>query len=125
MSLDGMHPIVRPRARYAILLFLMATAPVRAVPESVRIATIVTDRAGKPVMGLTLKDFQLREDGVVQKLVAVEPHHAEPRRIAILLDEFHVELAERARGRDAVTRFVDDRLRHGDPAGGHNALDSL
>ena len=57
----------------------------------VRISTTVTDRQGKPVTGLTLKDFELREDGVVQKLVSVEPRRPEPRRIAILLDEFHVE----------------------------------
>src|SRR5437773_2577559 len=101
------------------------TLPLSATPDSVRISTMVTDRAGKPVMGLTLKDFELREDGVVQKLVAVEPHRAEPRRIAILLDEFHVEPAGSARVRDAVTRFVDERLRADDTAVVLKPLDSL
>src|SRR5438552_18392734 len=95
---------------------LLMALPLSATPDSVRMATMVTDRAGKPVMGLTLKDFELREDGVVQKLVAVEPRRAAPRRIAILLDEFHVDPADSARIRDAVTRFVDESLRADDAA---------
>ena len=99
--------------------------PARAVPDNVRITTVVTDRPGKPVTGLTLKDFELREDGVVQKLVSVEPRRAEPRRIAILLDEFHMHPADTARVRDAVTRFVDEQLRADDTAVVLKPLDPL
>jgi hypothetical protein len=52
----------------------------------------------------------------VQRLVAVEPRRPEPRRLAILLDEFHVQPSETARVRDAVTRFVNERLRADDTA---------
>ena len=90
-----------------------------------RITTFVTDRQGKPVLGLTLKDFELREDGVVQKLIGVEPRRAEPRRLAILLDEVHVDAADSARVRDAVTRFVDERLRADDALVVLRPLDSL
>ena len=84
--------------------------------RSVRIATTVTDRQGRPVAGLTAKDFELKEDGVVQTIDAVEPRKPEKRRLAILLDEFHVDAADTQRVREALSRFVDARLRDGDVA---------
>ena len=117
---------VRDETRTVMAAAAAATAaPLSAVPDGVRITTSVTDRSGKPVMGLTLKDFELRDDGVVQKLVAVEPRRAEPRRIAILLDEFHIQPADSARVREAVTRFVDERMRADDTAVVLKPLDSL
>jgi VWFA-related protein len=113
-----------PRTAIALLLTATALVP-EGAPEGVRISTTVTDRAGKPVMGLALKDFELREDGVVQKLLTIEARRVEPRRIAILLDEFHVQASETARVRDAMTRFVDDRLRSDDTAVVLKPLDSL
>jgi VWFA-related protein len=96
-----------------------------ADPGSVRIATTVTDRQGRPVSGLTAKDFEVKEDGVVQKIDAVEPRQPETRRIAILLDEFHVDPADTAAVREAITRFVDNRLREGDMAVVMKPLDPL
>lgn len=116
---------MNPRTRIALLVALLAAVPLRAVPEGVRISTMVTDRAGRPVMGLTLNDFELREDGVAQKLLSVDPRRPEPRRIAILLDEFHVQPSDTARVRDAVTRFVDERLRTDDTVVVLKPLDSL
>lgn len=113
------------RAPIVALLAVLASLSLGANPDGVRISTMVTDRAGKPVMGLALKDFELREDGVMQKLVAVEPRRAEPRRIAILLDEFHVDAADTGRVRDAVTRFVTERLRPDEAVVVLKPLDSL
>ena len=113
------------RTCIAVLLAAAALAAPSAAPEGVRISTTVTDRQGKPVTGLTLKDFELREDGVVQTLLSVEPRRPQPRRLAILLDEFHVEAAESARIRDAVARFVDERLRPDDTAVVLKPLDPL
>ena len=115
------------RVHQALVSVLIAAAllPDGAAPDGVRISTTVTDRAGKPVTGLTLKDFQLSEDGVVQKLTSVDARRPEPRRIAILLDEFHVDAADTARVRDAVTRFVDERLRPDDAAVVLKPLDPL
>jgi VWFA-related protein len=96
-----------------------------AAPERVRIATIVTDRQGRAVAGLTLKDFELREDGVVQKIESVETRSQGVRRIAILLDEFHVDAADAARVRDAVDGFVRTCLRAGDALVVLKPLDSL
>jgi VWFA-related protein len=113
------------RTAMAVLVAAVTTVTLNAVPDGVRITTTVTDRSGKPVLGLTLKDFELRDDGVVQKLVAVEPRRAEPRRIAIFLDEFHIQPADSARVRDAVTRFVTDNMRADDTAVVLKPLDSL
>ena len=117
--------VVRTRPPLIALLLVAALAPLWADPEGVRISTLVTDRQGKPVTGLGLKDFELREDGVVQKLTSVEARRPQPRRIAILLDEFHVDAADSARVRDAATRFVDERLRADDSLVVLRPLDSL
>jgi len=118
-----------PRGRTPIALLALAmigvVVPLRAVPDPVRISTTVTDRTGKPVPGLTIKDFELREDGVVQKLVSVEPRRPEPRRLAIVLDEFHVQADDTTRVRDAVTRFINERLRADDAIVVLKPLDSL
>ena len=100
--------------RTLVLIALAAGVVFTAAPERVRIATVVTDRQGRAVAGLTLKDFELREDGVVQKLESVEARGEAPRRFAILLDEFHVDAADSARVREAVASFVSTRLRAGD-----------
>lgn len=91
----------------------------------VRIATTVTDRQGRPVAGLTAKDFEITEDGVTQKIEAVESRKPEARRLAILLDEFHVDPGDTARVREALTEFVDHRLRDGDTAVVIKPLDPL
>jgi VWFA-related protein len=94
----------------------LAVALAAADTGSVRIGTLVTDRQGRPVQGLTSRDFELKEDGIVQKIDAVEARRPDKRRLAILLDEFHVDPADTARVRDAITAFVDARLREGDLA---------
>ena len=106
-------------------LLVVLLAPLGAEPDHVRISTTVTDRQGRPVTGLTLKDFELREDGVVQKLISVDARRPESRRLAILLDEFHVDAADGERVRDAVTRFVTGELRPGDTAVVLKPLDPL
>jgi VWFA-related protein len=101
-------------ASIAAIASMAALALAAAAPDGVRISTLVTDRQGRPVSGLTIKDFELREDGVVQKLVAVEARTPAPRRLAIVLDEFHVQGGDSALVRDAVGRFVDQQVRADD-----------
>jgi len=95
-----------------LVIAVLATAA--AAPEGVRISALVTDRQGKPVPGLTIKDFELREDGVVQKVLSIEARTPVPRRLAIVLDEFHVSSEDSALVRDAVARFVDEQVRPDD-----------
>ena len=113
------------RTPLSALLTLVLLAPLTAAPDPVRISTFVTDRQGKPLTGLTAKDFELREDGVLQALIAVESRKPEPRRLAILLDEFHVNPADTARVREAVTRFIADQMRADDTAVVLKPLDPL
>jgi len=107
------------------LLALSFTVIATAAPERVRISTIVTDRQGRALAGLTAKDFELREDGVVQTLDGVEPRTQAVRRIAILLDEFHVDAGDASRVRDAVSSFVAAHVRDEDAMVVLKPLDSL
>ena len=119
---------VNLRSPLSAALAISLLAPLAAnepTTEPVRISTFVTDRQGRPIAGLSVKDFELREDDVVQKIVSVESRKPEARRIAILLDEFHVDAAESARVRDAVSRFINERMRADDIAVILKPLDPL
>ena len=105
---------VRSIVHTAVLSALVMVVTLTAAPERVRIAAVVIDRQGRTVGGLTAKDFELRVDGVVQQIESVEPRGVAPRRIAILLDEFHVDAVDAPRVRDAVSAFVATRLRPDD-----------
>ena len=94
-------------------------------PKPVRISVIVTDKLGRPVTGLSAKDFQLRDDDVLQKLESAEARAPQPRRLALLLDEFHVSQAAAPRVREALTAFVNEALRPDDLAVVFKPLDSL
>jgi VWFA-related protein len=72
-----------------------------------------------------LKDFSLLDQGVTQPLQSVEARKAEPRRLAILLDEFHVDAADTDRVRAALTTFADQQLRADDMVVVLKPLDSL
>jgi VWFA-related protein len=115
--------------KYALLAALLVTAPALGREEPpgrpVRITATVIDRQGKPVTGLTLKDFSLLDQGVAQPLQSVEARKPEPRRVAILLDEFHVDPADTDRVRAALTVFADQQLRADDVVVVLKPLDSL
>src|SRR4051794_6605539 len=120
--------MVRARAFMAGLLMTTSIAAVVAMsdaPERVRIAAVVTDRQGKAVAGLTARDFEVREDGVVQQLISVEARRPEPRRLALLLDEFHVSESDAVRVRTAVQEFASRQLRDTDVVVVLKPLDSL
>ncbi len=61
-------------------------APVATILTQVRLVVVdavALDKKGAPVTGLKAADFQLKEDGVAQKLVSVEEHKGdEHRRVA-------------------------------------------
>lgn len=113
------------RVHLSALLTVLLLASPAASTEPVRISTFVTDRQGKPLSGLTVKDFEIREDGVVQKIVSVESRKPEPRRLAILLDEFHIDAGDSVPIRDAVSRFIGEQMRPEDTAVILKPLDPL
>ena len=110
--------------------------------ELVTVDAVVQGRDGKPVRGLGASDFTLLEDGVRQEVVAFEavnlpdrtaaaeapsPPEAPPRTssnvdaaalaarsFVVVFDERHLDLAEAARGRRALARFLDTGARAGD-----------
>ena len=89
-------------------------------PATVRIDAVVTDRAGRPLVGLNAPDFELRSGGVVHPIDAVEFRAATaatidaPRTFAIFLDEFHVSPANAAGVRETMRRFLVDHVRPSD-----------
>ncbi len=99
-------------------------APADAVQNAVHVDVSVTDARGKPITGLTVKDFVLKDEGVVQKIDAAEARKRLPRRLALLLDEFHVGEQYAARVREALATFVD-RLGPDDMVVVLKPLDSL
>jgi VWFA-related protein len=115
--------------KHALLVALLVTAPAFGREETparpVRITAMVIDQHGKPVTGLVLKDFSLLDQGVTQPLQSVEARKAEPRRLAILLDEFHVKPTDTDRVRAAVTAFAEEQLRADDMVVVLKPLDSL
>ena len=117
---------------------------------SVRIDAVVTDANGRPILDLRPSDFELLEGGSSRSIGAVElrtlpridPANLAPieteqdeeraarqpgtRVFAFFLDEFHVSPgAISDRVRDALTRFVDEKLRPQDLAIVMRPLDSV
>ena len=107
----------------------------RAAVSAVRVDVTVEDRQGRALDGLTAADFELREDGILQRVEAVQcvrrtgtrqtnldealpirsREHAESeaarddvRLFAIFLDDYHIEKDQQVtlRVRDALQRFV-------------------
>src|SRR5437762_2475704 len=93
--------------------------------QPVRVAAVVTDRQGRLITGLTAKDFEVSDDGVVQRLESVEARKAQPRRLALLLDEFHVADADAPRVREALVAFLNNQLHADDLLVVLKPLDSL
>ena len=110
----------------------------------VRVDVIVTDGNGQPVTDLTQADFELLEDGKPQaieqfRLVSVDgnprPGDPPPRELrtpidveleisrddvrvfVIVLDDYHVRLANSIRIKEPLTRFVQEQLRPNDVVG--------
>jgi VWFA-related protein len=118
--------------------------------EPAQLDAVITDRQGRPLPGLKPDDFELREDGVVQPIQAVEfrsrprgSSDARPRAIAaaldeqeeaqrpdvrliaLFLDEYHVSPANTTRVRNALASFVTTELRPDDLVVVMKPLDSL
>jgi VWFA-related protein len=118
-----------------------AAAATPGAARTVHIDAVVTDRKGAPILNLRAADFDVVENGVVQRIEAVElrgtPGPSSPaltpfpiasaadelraaresgtRVIALLLDEFHVSAGEHTdRVRTAMLQFMDEQVRASD-----------
>jgi VWFA-related protein len=100
-----------------------ASATPAPLHEAITVAAETAD--GRPVAGLRAADFTLTVDGSPQPLDSVERLDAEPRVLALLLDEYHVSAEATAAVREAAHRFVEQQLRPEDRAVILRPLDSL
>ena len=86
----------------------------RSGTESVRVDVLVT-RGGRPVLGLTAADFEVRDDGVVQTI-----DHAAfeeiPLNVVLTLDASSSVEGERAEHLRTASRNLLDRLKPDDQA---------
>ncbi len=126
------------RVLLAVALGLWVAVSDPTIP-AVRLDVVVTNATGAPILDMRPGDFELRENGVVRPIGAVElravsrasAQDAAPimsaddeqraarlpgtRVFAFVLDEYHVTPGlVSTRARDALQRFVDASLRPGD-----------
>ncbi|HTT21592.1 MAG TPA: VWA domain-containing protein [Candidatus Sulfotelmatobacter sp.] len=110
-----------------------AQSPIfRAEHYEVEVVVTVHDNRGQPVSGLTESDFQVRDNGKLQRIssfavqgttrqaVTVQPIGGSPmairtetvqrRFIALFFDDLHTEPGDLARVQKAADRFVADSL---------------
>lgn len=123
------HPAAVP------FVVLALAAGVRAAQEPatpadrlpIQLDVVVTDERGRPIPDLTPADFVLRDDEAVQTIDVVEraATPAAGRRIALLLDDFHVTPENTPRVREALLRLLDEDLRSDDVVILVRPLDSL
>ena len=87
------------------------TAPlVRFGPSLVQIDAVVTGRDGRRITTLTADDFEVLQDGKPQTITQFSSADAPARRIAILVDDIYMPLADHQATRRALARFIDEQL---------------
>jgi Ca-activated chloride channel family protein len=88
----------------------------RVTSNLVVVPVSVTDAAGQPVLGLTVADFRLEEEGRAQEIVQIGNPEQIPLDIAVLFD---VSLSVEARfdfEKEAASRFLKQVMKAGDRA---------
>jgi Ca-activated chloride channel family protein len=84
--------------------------PFRAGIDLVNFGVTVVDKAGKPVKGLTVDDFQVLENGKPQTLkffVAGQPDEAPPLHLGLMLDTSGSMADDLGDARSACVKFVN------------------
>src|SRR5438105_3293550 len=113
------------RAPAAALLALAVSAPQIAAPQSALpqsatrnpqfvVDLKAVDARGRLVADLTKADFEIREGDQLRAIHGARLVRAEPRRVAVFLDEYHVSAESTATVRAALTQFVDQDLQPAD-----------
>jgi VWFA-related protein len=103
-----MPSIVRLRVGIPVLACLIclgASSGVAAAAERSVIVSVVDDN-GQPVEGITVKDLELREDGVVREILRVE-QATEPLMIALLIDDSAAADSATREFREGAKLFVN------------------
>ncbi len=107
-----------PVSRAAVALLTISLAPgLRGETPRVPIPVplVVTDARGQSIPDLGAADVEITENGSARSIASVQFHGPAPRRIAILLDAYHVTAgAHTERARASVSAFIDRYIRPGD-----------
>ena len=101
----------------AVALLAASIAALRAEETAapVPIPLVVTDGRGGSIADLSAADLEITEGGLARSISSVKFHGPAPRRIVILLDEYHVTAGTHTeRVRAAVTSFLDRHVRRDD-----------
>ena len=80
----------------------------------VNVALNVMDATGAPVGGLTREDFEILEDGKVQKIAVFERETTTPLSIVLAIDTSESVLSNERLEKEAAKRFVNALLREQD-----------
>jgi Ca-activated chloride channel family protein len=89
---------------------------IRASSRLVLLDVVVTDKAGRPIRGLTQEDFTVLENGAPQKITSFEAvaspssgsgTAANGSRNIILLDELNIAFSDLSYARDRIVTFLD------------------
>jgi Ca-activated chloride channel family protein len=89
---------------------------VRVTSNLIVVPVSVTDAAGQPVLGLTVKDFRLEEEGRAQEITQIGDPEQVPLEIAILLDVSGSIDARFDFEKEAASRFLKQVMKPGDRA---------
>jgi VWFA-related protein len=89
---------------------------IRVTSNLIVVPVSVTDAAGQPVMGLTIPDFRLEEEGRAQEITQIGDPEQIPLDIAILLDVSGSVDARFTFEKEAAARFLKQVLKPGDRA---------
>lgn len=105
--------------------------------ELVTVDVVVTDKAGRPVPGLTAADFTVEEEGVAQPVSSFEavelpqapaaappprprvstnqvPHPRASRTFLIVFDDLHMRPVDAPQAKGAIASFLKTAVREGD-----------
>src|SRR5215467_10692147 len=81
-----------PTMMFFMLVSILLSGPVRAQPTGfragitlVKVDAAVTDRGGRPIPGLTMRDFALYDENAQERIVYFE-QEADPLDLLLLLD---------------------------------------
>lgn len=96
-GLPSVQPVPPPPVQLSVPDEIAGSMPDPA-QGLIRIDVTVTDKAGKPVSGLTEKDFTLLDNDQQEKIVTLDgAHPATPVDIVIMIDELNMPVSEQVR----------------------------
>jgi Ca-activated chloride channel family protein len=87
---------------------------IRVQTRLVNVAVNVVDKTGAPVGGLQKDDFEITEDGKVQKIAYFERESSTPLSIVLAIDASESVLRNESLEKNAAKRFVNTLLREQD-----------